>query len=124
MEHQAYAQENVPLPDESAFVAAHREDIPPPTMHTTATRVGRAATRGSRGRKGGRGHGRENQESGFPSNVGRRKARSRGRGGRGSGRSRGRGGRVHEDHIDLNLVPDEISLTQTHQRLANNITFS
>jgi len=26
MEHQAYAQENVPLPDESAFVAAHRED--------------------------------------------------------------------------------------------------
>jgi len=49
--------------------------------------------------------------SGFPSNVGRRKARSRGRGGRGCARSRGRGGRVHEDHIDLNLVPDEISLS-------------
>jgi hypothetical protein len=56
MEHQAYVQE-MPLPDESVFVAAHREDIPPPTMHTTATRVGRATTRGSRVRKGGRGHG-------------------------------------------------------------------
>ena len=58
-------------------------------MHTAATRVGRATTRGSRGRKCGRGHGQENQESGFPSNVGRGKATSRGRGGRGSGRSRG-----------------------------------
>ena len=103
MEHRAYVQENVPLPHESTFVATHREDIPRPTMHTTATRVGRATTRGNKGRKGGRGHGRENQDSGFPSNVGRGKATSRRRGGRGSGRSRGRGGEL----------PDEISLTQT-----------
>ena len=80
----------MPLPNESAFVAAHREDLPPPTVHTTATRGGRTIARGGRGRKGSIGKGRDNKGS-AASKPGRGTARSWGRGGKGGVRSRGRG---------------------------------
>lgn len=115
----------MPLPDESTFVAAHRENVPPPTVHTTATIGGRVTARGGRGRKGGRGRGKDSQEL-ATSNPGRGWARS---GGRGGVRSRRRGGRVpnectdvnqiHEVHSSLNQVPvnhtnlKEITITKT-----------
>jgi hypothetical protein len=110
--HQAYVQENVPLPDEYAFVAAHREDAPPPIVHTTATRGGRAIARSGRGRKGNRGRARDNNES-ANSIPERGRARSRGRGGKRGVRASGRGGRVTNEHTYVYQIPEKITVTQS-----------
>jgi hypothetical protein len=110
--HQAYVQENVPLPYESAFVSAHKEDVPPPTVHTTATDGGRAIARGGRGRKGSRGRARNNSES-ANSIPERGRARSKGRGGRGGVRASTRGGRVPNEHTYVYQNPEEITVTQS-----------